>query len=230
MALRIFIGYGYNERDRWIEEEIFSILRSLNLEILHGKDLYNEESLQVGVKDRILQSNGIIGFCTLRAGQEQAAYNSHPWVRDELLFAMGAGKPIVHVREDGVQIPPGMLGERQFIRLDQSNRLACAVELVRVISSWNIRRLQIVPRNDQLARDIHRNRKSPNFVLRYRTRIGGIDSEYREARVDAVDAGFYLDAIGVPSRCLIEIEGALNGALLFTSSWDDADVVKVTVE
>jgi len=230
MALRIFIGYGYNERDRWIEEDMFPILRPLNLEILTGKDLYNEESLQTGVKDRINQSYGVIGFCTLRLGQEHAAYNSHPWVRDELLFALGAHKAIIHVREDGVQIPAGMLGERQFIRLDQSNRLACAAQLVRAISAWNIRRLQIVPSNEQLAREIHRNRKSPNFVLRYHTRIDGVDSEYREARVEAVDPAFYLDAIGVPSGCLIEIEGSLNGAPLFSSSWNNADVVKVTVE
>ena len=230
MALRIFIGYGYNDRDRWIEDDIFPILKALNIEVLTGKDLYNEVSLQAGVEDRIRQSSGVIGFCTLRAGQEQADYNSHPWVRDELLFAVGAHKDIIHVREDGVKIPEGMLGNRQYVRLDQSNRLACAAQLIRAISGWNIRRLQIVPSNEQLAREIHRNRRSPNFVLRYHTRVDGKDSEYREARVEAVDPSFYLDATGVPSGCLIEIEGLLNGAPLFSSSWNNADVVKVTVE
>jgi hypothetical protein len=38
--MRIFIGYGYNARDAWIEKDVFPILEAMNMEILHGKEMY----------------------------------------------------------------------------------------------------------------------------------------------------------------------------------------------
>ena len=95
--MRIFIGYGYNDRDVWIEQHVFPILQAMNIQTVDGKDAHGEV-LQDVVKQRIDQSEAVIGFCTLRAGQERAAFNTHPWVRDEMMYALGAGKPIIEVR------------------------------------------------------------------------------------------------------------------------------------
>jgi hypothetical protein len=51
-TMKIFVVYGYNERDAWIERDVFPILQALNLEVTDGKDMHGE-TLQDGVKERI---------------------------------------------------------------------------------------------------------------------------------------------------------------------------------
>ena len=65
MPTRVFIGYGYSARDEWIEDYVFPIVKALGLQILHGKGMHGQQ-LQDGVKARIEQAAGVIGFCTLR--------------------------------------------------------------------------------------------------------------------------------------------------------------------
>lgn len=227
MPARVFVGYGYNARDQWIEEQVFPILKALGLQVLHGKDMHGEV-LQDGVKDRIRQSDGFIGFCTLREGHEQEAFNTHVWVRDEMVFAIGLGLPVVEVREEGVNSPPGLIGDRQRIALRQADRLACVAELVTAVSRWSMRKLQLVPEptRESEIRNLIRN---PQFEVRYRTRLNGIDSAHRSARIERIKGGIYMQALGVPDEALIEVEGVVNGQLAFGSDWESADAVQIRV-
>ena len=34
--MRIFIGYGYNDRDRWIEDLVFPLLTAFGCDLVHG--------------------------------------------------------------------------------------------------------------------------------------------------------------------------------------------------
>src|SRR6267142_5209291 len=99
--MRVFVGYGYNERDNWIEERLFPILRFVGFTVVHGKDMHGSE-LHVEVKRRIDQSDAAIGFFTIREGQGDADFTSHIWVRDEVIYAISKDKPIIPVRETGV--------------------------------------------------------------------------------------------------------------------------------
>jgi hypothetical protein len=38
--MRVFIGYGYNERDRWVEDYVFPLIATMGCEISHGKAVY----------------------------------------------------------------------------------------------------------------------------------------------------------------------------------------------
>ena len=101
--MRVFVGYGYNDRDDWIERDVFPILEALNLEIVSGKDIHGQV-LHETVEERIELSDGLIGFSTLRTGQNNADFGSHIWVRDEMRHALTLKKPVVEVREKGVKI------------------------------------------------------------------------------------------------------------------------------
>jgi len=94
--------------------------------------------LPEGVTERIRQSDGLIAFCTHRAGRETEAFNTHVWVRDEIVFALGLGLPLVEVREEGVVGPEGLVGNRQRILLRQEDRLASIAELVTAVSGWGV--------------------------------------------------------------------------------------------
>ena len=106
--MRVFVGFGYNERDRWIEEQVFPILLGTGFAVADGKDLHGQV-LQPGVESRLEQSDAVIGFFTIREGQETAEFNSHFWVRDEMVYAITGRKPIIPIREEGARFSEGLL-------------------------------------------------------------------------------------------------------------------------
>ncbi len=225
--MRIFIGYGYNARDAWIEKDVFPILQAMSMEIVHGKDMHGEE-LQEGVKDRIQQADGMIGFCTLRKGQKAADFNTHTWVRDEMVHALALRKPVVEVREKGVKNPPGLTGNRQRIQLDPRNRLGCIADLVKAVTGWSMRRLLLVPTDPKQSKKIHQALAAKELTVRYRTRVKGVDSKYREGRIERVDKGLFLNAGGLPDFSLVEIEGTTTkSGVLFNTGWVSADIVRI---
>ena len=149
--MRVFVGYGYNEQDKWIEEHVFPILRCVGFTVLHGKDLHGQ-ILQPGVEKRLDQSDAVIAFFTIRQGQGDADFTSHIWVRDELVYAVAKNKPVIPVRENGVKLPDGLLGNRQYIQLDQKDRLACVTELLIALGQREIRRVRPEPPRIRFAR------------------------------------------------------------------------------
>jgi hypothetical protein len=227
--MKIFVGFGYNDRDRWIEVQVFPILRCMGFTVVDGKDMHGK-SLQPAVQSKIEQSDAAIGFFTVREGQGEADFNSHLWVRDEMVHANAKGKPIIPVQEEGARIPDGLLGNRQYIQLRQNDRLGCVAELVGALGQRNIRRLKLDPEGDQLTRNLQQWRKNPAFVIQYRTRDDvGVESELRQGRLELIDQGFYLNVADVPRRAYVEVEGCLNGATQFSSGWVSADAVQVKV-
>lgn len=227
--MRIFVGFGYNDRDRWIEVQVFPILRCMGFTVVDGKEMHGE-ILQPAVQSRIEQSDAAIGFFTVREGQGEADFNSHIWVRDEMVHANAKGKPIIPVKEDGARIPDGLLGNRQYIPLHQNERLACVAELVAALGQRNIRRLKLDPEGDQLRRNLQQWRRTSGFVIQYRTLDeAGLESPFRRGRLELVDQGFYLNVADVPKRAYVEVEGVLNGATQFSSGWVSADAVQVKV-
>jgi hypothetical protein len=226
--LKVFVGYGYNERDRWIESEVLPILDALGFDILHGKDMHGEQ-LQEAVKRRIEQSEGLIGFSTLREGQANAEFNTHPWVRDEMVYALARHMPVIEIREEGVRAPAGIIGDRQRIQFTNENRLACVRELVVALSRWNVRQIQLIPEGTAQAKELRQAFRKAGFQVRYRTRLEGVDSEYFPARLDAVLGGLYLNARGLPSNALVEVQALLDGQLLLSSDWESVDAVQVIV-
>jgi hypothetical protein len=227
--MRVFVGFGYNERDRWIEEQIFPVLEGMGFTIVDGKDLHGDV-LQPAVQSRIEQSDAAIGFFTVRDGQGDADFNSHIWVRDEMVYANARGKPILPVKEQDARVPDGLLGDRQYIPLRQNDRLACVSELVRALGRRNMRRVRLEPEADQLRRELYQLRITQGFAIRYRTQdANGLESDYRPGRLELVDQGFYLNVADVPKRAYVEVEGLLNGAMRFSSGWVSADAVLVRI-
>jgi hypothetical protein len=166
--MKVFVGFGYNDRDDWIQKQVFPILRGMGFTVVDGKDMHGQ-ILQPEVRSRIEQCDAAIGFFTIRDGQGDADFNSHIWVRDEMVYANAKDRPIIPVKEEGVRVPDGLLGNRQYIPLRQDNRLACVVELVGALGRRNIRRLKLDSDDIQLIRSLWQWRRNRSFVTRYRT-------------------------------------------------------------
>jgi hypothetical protein len=227
--MKVFVGFGYNDRDSWIEKHVFPILSGMGFTVVDGKDMHGE-ILQTEVKSRIDQSDAAIGFFTIREGQGEADFTSHVWVRDEMVHASAKEKPIIPVKEEGVKVPDGLLGDRQYILLRQNDRLACVAELVVAIGRRDIRRLKLNPDCDELKKKLWQWRKNAGFSIRYRTKNEfAIESQYRDGRMELVDQGFYLNVSDMPNRGFVEVEGVLNGAIQFSSGWASTDAVQIVI-
>lgn len=228
--MRVFVGFGYNERDSWIENQVFPILQNMGFVVVDGKDLHGE-ILQVGVQSLIEQSDAVVGFLTIRDPTTTGDFNSHLWVQNELVYAVGLKKPIIPIWEENVRVPDAILGNIQHIVLRQNDRLACVSELVRALGRRNIRRIKLEPEDDDLRRDLLRWRVDQNFEIRYRTQDSatGIESAPQKGRLEVVNYGFYLNVSDVPRKDYVEVEGVLNGQAKFNSGWASADAVSVKI-
>jgi len=226
--MKVFVGYGYNDRDRWIEEQVFPILECFGFSIVTGKGMEGNE-LHNEVKVRIQQSDAAVGFFTLREGQEKAAFNSHIWVNDEMVYAEALGKPIIPIKEDEV-ITSGLLANKVYITLCQKDRLSCVVHLIEALGRKNILRVKLVPNSDETNLALYRLRTNPSFKIRYRTQDeNGIVSQHKDGRLELIRSGFYLNVVDIPSKGFLEIEGVLNGDVKFNSGWESADAIPVNV-
>jgi hypothetical protein len=136
----------------------------------------------------------------------------------------------VEVREEGVNLPAGLLGDRQRITLRQSERLSCVRELVEAVRSWCVRTLQLVPDDERLERRLVQHLRNPTFEMRYRTRLNGVDSEARRATVEEVKGGLYMTAAKLPDEALIEVRGLVNGQIVFGSGWESVDAVQIAIK
>ncbi len=228
--MRVFVGFGYNERDSWIETQVFPILQNMGFVVVDGKDLHGE-ILQIGVQALIEQSDAVVGFLTIRDPTSTGDFNSHLWVQNELVYAVGKEKPIIPIREESVRVPEGILGNIQYITLRQNDRLACVSELVRALGRKNMRRIKLEPEDDNLRRDLRRWYMDQNFEISYRTQDSttGIESAPRTGRLEVVNSGYYLNVSDVPRKDYLEIRGILNGQPQFNSGWASADAVSVKI-
>jgi hypothetical protein len=104
--MKVFVGFGYNDRDQWIETQVFPILLGMGFTVVDGGDVHGQ-ILQPAVETLIDQSDAAIGFFTIRDGQGDADFTSHIWVRDEMVYANAKGKPLIPIQEEGVKVPAG---------------------------------------------------------------------------------------------------------------------------
>jgi hypothetical protein len=146
--MKIFIGYGYNPRDAWIEDLVFRVIRAFNDEPVHGKETYGN-ALDAAVCEEIQDSDAMIGFRTRREQISGNMWKTHPWVDDELLVAANHSKsiPVLEVRESLVEEPAGMLQQKlqgmQRINCDEQRRDYCLVEIAQALGRWHRQRSSV---------------------------------------------------------------------------------------
>ena len=86
----------------------------------------------------------------------------------------------------------------------------------------------LVPKDPKQYRKIHQALVNGQLTVRYRSRVKGRDSRFREGRLDRLDQALYLNAIGLPDFSLVEIEGTTkSGGVLFNTGWVSADLVRI---
>lgn len=130
--MKVFVGFGYNDTDKWIAELIIPFLKELGCEVETGEQMQGE-NLSDGVITRIKDSDVCLGFLTRRGNpNNDGIYATHSWVISELAVAVTAKKPIFELRETKIDPQKGMIGDKQHYEF--TDRSLLMLELAKFIS------------------------------------------------------------------------------------------------
>ena len=230
--MRLFIGYSYGARDRWVEDLVFPLATAFGCDVVHGRAVYGG-----GLPEEILKlvrgADAMLGFTTRREEQSPGAFSTHPWVIQELTIAHSQDPPIpfVEVREEGVVSPGGVVEavNAQRIHYDESRRAECLVEIASALNRLNklTRTTTIRLGPPAVVEDLGDVVDDPTLVCRVQTLQGSAaPSPWRQTQVFPISGGLFVRLRGLAVGELIRIEVAASGHK-WRSSYESVDTVDI---
>lgn len=224
--MKIFVGYGYNDRDKWIEGYVFDLIRAFGGEPVTGKEIYGEQ-LEDGVRQQIRDCDALLAFTTRRKRIANGKYSTHQWVTDEIITALEAKLPFVEVRETCVDRQPGMPGGRQYIPYDASARDECLIQIAKALGKWRQQlpvKLQLLP--EAVTRSIRPYVGKAGFHCNYKVYRNGIESAAKETNVIPLPGGLFVLVSGLGTLASVQISVEAGGKT-WTSDYSSIDAVSV---
>lgn len=203
--MRIFVAFGYNPRDSWIEQMVFPIVEAFGSEVLTGEEMQGEQ-LSQGVLERINNSDALVAFTTRRDELKNGTWTTHKWVQQELSAAIAKPILVVEVREKDVDPQVGVDGDRQRINYEEAKRDECLVEIVKTIGRWHENLfvdLQLMPK--EFIDDVKPLLKHPHLKCRYKLMVRNRESDFFNASIKPIKGGLFMAASDVPRDALIQI-------------------------
>lgn len=204
--MKIFVAFGYNERDKWIPNLVFPIIKAFGDEVVSGEEIQGEQITNAVIRE-IRQSNALIAFATRRDKIGQNRWTTHRWITDELSQAIVLNLPVAEVRETGVDEQGGIAGDRQRITYNESERDKCLVEIVKTLGNWhssNTIELKLMP--DECIQAVRPLLKNPKLRCIYQIlERNGRMSEEIQAQILPITGGLFVRAQNVPPMSFIQI-------------------------
>ena len=227
--MKVFVGYGYNDRDTWIEDWVFPLIRSFDFEIESGKGLEGL-GLSEEVRARIGKSRAVIGFTTRRVQQVNDYWSTHRWVVDELTHAGNLGLRHMEVRESGVDPQEGMRNGLGRLDFDFERKEVLLVELAAVLQRWRreLQSIQVWLLPEAIRPMIMRSYRDQGFKCVYRTMIEAEESDPVEVRPVPYKGGVYIKLRDVPLNAAVQVEICCDGKT-FRSDFEPIDAPTLTL-
>ncbi len=121
--MKIFVAYGYNNRDAWIPDTINPLIEAFGSEPVDGREL-GGELLPPAIEHSIAECDALIAFCTRREERADHSWTTHQWVLGELTVAVAGNKKVLEVYENGVARNAGITGsDRQELTINESGHV-----------------------------------------------------------------------------------------------------------
>jgi hypothetical protein len=221
--MRIFVAYGYNPRDRWIEEMVFPIIKSFDSEVVTGEKAYGERISDL-VCSKIRTCDALIAFMTRRGNYPAANGQTHWWVLQELGIGYANKLQIVEVREQGVDRQEGIAQGFQRIEYEETQREKCLIEIVEAVGALHLRalvRIQLLP--ESLAeRDLRHRIKDHGLLCTYVVQRGNKKEEAVPTQITSMRGGLFIDAPRVSGGDLLQIN-ITHGTKEWSTSFGSTD-------
>jgi hypothetical protein len=148
--MRVFVGFGYLDKESWIPELVLPMLAQLGIEIIEGREIAGTPIDQT-LRDLIGSCDALIGILTKRAKRRDGQWDTSDYVRQELEIALASNELVVPVVENGVVLPKGFLNQTQFILFERGKRDVMLVDLARHVRDWVAGEVTIRILPDELA-------------------------------------------------------------------------------
>ncbi len=190
--MRIFVAYGYNDRDKWIKAMVFPLIEAFGSEVETGEMTY-DTAIPDSVRNKIRRSDALMGFTTRRTTQDNAVWQTHRWVIEELAAAAALQKKTVEVRESGVEQQGGLTQGHQRIEYDENARDKCLVAIVEALGIWHSTDfvlVQLLP--EGVANADLRPLVDQGLTCHYVTRVGSQDDPPIQAVVEGIKGGLFV--------------------------------------
>lgn len=205
--MKIFVAYGYHERDLWVKELVFPLIQAFGSEVVTGEETYDGPNIPDNVIGKIRRSDALIGFTTRRSSQNNVNWQTHQWVINELAAAFTLKRRVLEVRECGVDPQGGLTQNLQRIDYDETKREKCLVEIVKALGIWHQMdtvKIQLLP-EDVANNDLRPLLDDQGLSCKYIIRIGNYEDGPFDAQIKPIKGGLFLDAPSVPRDALIRI-------------------------
>lgn len=217
--MKIFVAYGYNERDKWIERMVFPLIKAFGSEVETGEETY-EGDIPEAVLKKIRRSDALMGFTTLREPETAGSTLTHRWVIEEIAAAKTLKKKFVEIREKGVDAQGGITLAHQRITYDEKARDECLVKIVQALGVWqstNLIRVQLLP--EGIRSDLQPLLNDAGLSCSYRVKSGGFTDDDIAAKIEGIKGGLFIDVPQLKPEELIQIK-IKHGNRTWTSDYE----------
>jgi hypothetical protein len=230
--MKIFIGFGYNDRDKWINELVIPLIKVLGCEIETGEEMQGER-LSEGVVERISEADACIGFLTKRGDTPNAdgKFPTHRWVIEELNTGLNKGKPIFEIREKGIDHQKGSNGDRQ--NLDFDNHSVALLEVAKFVmkekSKLSTKTFMLLP--PDILNEIRPHLTNGDITCSYKFMYKTRNSEPEVTTIERFQGGYGIIIRKIPSEdALIEIKIKGPNKLSWSSGFVSVGLINVHIQ
>ncbi len=228
--MKVFVGFGYNDADKWIKNLIIPFVKELGWDVLTGEDMHGE-ILSAGVTARIEECQACIGFLTKRDKKDDGTFTTHKWVIEELAVALGKKIPIFEIKEKGVDAQKGITGDRQWFEFE--DKAAVMLEIAKFLnkekSKFSYKTFMLVP--PQFVEEIRPVMKSKDTICTYRFLYQAKFYEPEEATLERLGQGLGIIVKKIPSEeAQIEISVKSQQGIIWNSGFVSVGLINVQLQ
>jgi len=205
--MKLFVAYGYNPRDQWVRDLVIPIIRAFRFEVATGDQSYGS-TIPDEVLRKIQTSDALIAFTTHRDQLANGAWTTHHWVLQEMAAAITNRRPVVEVRELGVDPQPGIQQGLQRIDYDEQNREPCLIKIAEALGTLRfgvMGEVQLLLPAQAMEVIGPLAKISGGLICSYTYKDGPYKSSPSPAGVDAIKGGLFITIQDVPLDALIQV-------------------------
>jgi hypothetical protein len=232
--MRIFVGYGYNARDKWVETYVVPLLQAFGCEVEHGKAVFGG-TLPDEVLKAILICDAMIGFTTRRDPIGADQFQTHPWVVQELTMAYSQNPrvPFVEVREQGVISPGGVIESAGFQRIDfdESDRALCLMQITQAVKKFRdqTRIVTVRLRPDSIVYELDPWLEHESFLCTAQILRGASELPPERIPVRPIKGALYVQLRGISAGDMVRLSISAGGHK-WRSNYDSLDTVDIALK
>ncbi len=127
--MRIFVGYGYNDRDKWVEDFVFPLIEAFGDTPVAGKEIFGQ-NLNDGVRGLIKECDALMGSqLGIGSGKSHIRYDEKERDRCLLALAQTISRWHSEMRVCVLQLAPEQFIKAIIPRIGDAN-LRCTFQLI----------------------------------------------------------------------------------------------------